>query len=100
MDKSATRGQSGETQPTDKTNRRRLAKLFFWSAPLLAALSMYLQSRFASTRPLIPRPEEGRIIEFHYRSATFYLTNLEYFFTQYLFWIAVLFGLIGAALFY
>jgi hypothetical protein len=97
---SATRGRSGGTPLTDKTRRRRLARLFFWSAPLLVALSMYLQSRFASTRPLVPRPEEGRINEFHYRAATVYLTNLEYFATQYLFWIAVLFGIIGGALFH
>jgi hypothetical protein len=95
----AMRGQSGPASLTDGTNRRWLAKLLFWSMPLLIALSMYLQSRFASTRPLIPRPEEGRIHEFHYHAATVYLTNLEYFATQYLFWIAVLFGMIGGALF-
>ncbi len=94
-----TRGQSVQTPLTDSTNRRRLAKLLFWSMPLLIALSMYLQSRFASTRSLIPRPEEGRIHEFHYHASTVYLTNLEYFATQYLFWIAVLFGMIGGALF-
>jgi hypothetical protein len=96
---STTRGQTGPTPLTDNPNKRRLAKCFFWSTPLLIVLSMYLQSRFASTRPLIPQPEEGRIYEFHYHASTVYLTNLEYFAAQYLFWIAVLFGVIGGALF-
>jgi hypothetical protein len=44
-------------------------------------------------------PSEGRINEFHYHGAIVYLTNREYWTSQYLFWIAVTIGIIGAALF-
>jgi hypothetical protein len=91
--------QPAQGPPTNGTNKRRLAQVFFWSMPLLIALSIFLQSRFASTRPLIAHPEEGRIYQFHYHASTVYLTNLEYFACQYLFWVAALFGLIGGALF-
>jgi hypothetical protein len=79
--------------------KKLAARLFLWSMLPLIFLAMYLQTYYANTRPHLPVPAVGRTYELNVHGAVVYLTSFEYFASKYTFYIGIVFGLIGGAIF-
>jgi len=78
--------------------RKVLAICLLWAMPVLLVLSVYLHKEYADTRPLQPRPEEGRVYPLNVHGTVVYLTKIEDIASTWLLPSGMICALIGAAL--